>query len=475
MLGRASATRSATGARAAARPVAAAQPPRSLHAPSALARRSRRPPDTSRRASRPPRTLAATPRGAPPAAAAGDAPPPGEEGGAAGELALIFVAVGVGLATGASFVAFNEAIHVLRDAVWGTEEFLTGRALLRTLTEAQLWPLVALPPIGGGLAVGALKLVVGGYADRAASSDDGTAERVRAAARPWARAAAAAVALGTGASLGPEGPIVDIGRSWAAGLGAALGGAPRRAALTSLLAAGAGAGVAAGFNAPIAGVFFAVETVLQREAFGGGADNSKDAPDGAGPARGDALASNGLTVAMVLLAAVVAASVVQAGLGSSPAFRVPEYRLESLGELPVFAAFGALCGAVSASFSYSTRVATDAFADIRAAAPVPAAAALLPAVGGLTTGVLALGYPEILYQGFDNINSVLASSGDYSAAPGLLLQILVVKIIATAICRGSGLQGGLYAPSIMMGAALGAAFGQVRGMGRRSALSIGII
>ena len=88
----------------------------------------------------------------------------------------------------------------------------------------------------------------------------------------------------------------------------------------------------------------------------------------------------------------------------------------------------------------------------------------MPAVGGLTTGVLALGYPEILYQGFDNVNNILscssggstasaavaelaaaggaavAAAAPYAYAPGLLIQIVVMKVIATAICRGSGLQ-----------------------------------
>lgn len=84
-----------------------------------------------------------------------------------------------------------------------------------------------------------------------------------------------------------------------------------------LLAAGSGAGVAAGFNAPIAGVFFAVETVLQRQ---------KPKPIEAGGSEKSAQGPNGLTVAMILLASVLAAVVSAAGLGSSPAFRVPAYR-----------------------------------------------------------------------------------------------------------------------------------------------------
>lgn len=375
-------------------------------------------------------------------------------------------ACGIGIATGASVVAFNDAIHAIRDVIWhGESTLLSGRQLLQQFSEFELAPRIVLPPVVGGLFVGLLALAAGGYADppplpASLSGDEaGWRQRAEAVLRPAARAVAAAVTLGTGASLGPEGPSVDIGRSFAKGVNSLLR-APERH-LTALVAAGSGAGVAAGFNAPIAGVFFAVETVLQRQLLRTVA---------AGPSAGAKAAqrqaqrmqdSSALTVAMVLLASVLAAVVSQAGLGSSPAFRVPEYRLQSLYELPLFVLFGALCGAVSASFSYSARVADDAFSELRRG---PSGAALLPALGGLTTGVLALGYPEIMYQGFDNVTSVLSSNGEY--APGLLIQIVVLKIIATTISRGSGLQGGLYAPSIFIGAALGSAFGlMVHGVG----------
>ena len=112
---------------------------------------------------------------------------------------------------------------------------------------------------------------------------------------------------------------MDIGRSLASGLSLTLRSRQRH--LTSLLAAGSGAGVAAGFNAPIAGVFFAVETVLQKrpqQALKPGREGAVDED------------SRGLAIAMVLLASVVAAVVSQAGLGSSPAFRVPAYRCEAV-------------------------------------------------------------------------------------------------------------------------------------------------
>ncbi|KAK9816460.1 hypothetical protein WJX72_000588 [[Myrmecia] bisecta] len=287
------------------------------------------------------------------------------------------------------------------------------------------WSVLVLPPTVGGVL-----LQPASEAQR----------QVLAVIRPILKATAAAISLGTGASLGPEGPSVEIGRSAATALGAVLRSKQRR--IVALVAAGSGAGVAAGFNAPISGVFFAVETVLQRQK-----------RDAANPVD----ESPGLTVAMVLLASVLAAIVSQAGLGASPAFRVPEYELQSLYELPLTLLLGALCGLVSTTFTYTSTVSNEAFKSLKTGALEEAA---LPALGGLITGVVALGYPEVLYQGFGNVNAILQSHGaDY--APALLIQIVVLKIFTTAVCRGSGLVGGIYAPSIFMGATLGSAFGGI--------------
>lgn len=371
-----------------------------------------------------------------------------QEGDDEPEAAVILVACAVGLVTGSGVVAFNDIIHTIRDFVWHGETVLSGRQLLAEFSELELWPRIVIPPVLGGLVVGLLGAGIGGYTNASTSTEKNYANF-----KPLFRTIAAAITLGTGASLGPEGPSVEIGRSCAQTLGKMLKSWSRHT--KSLIAAGSGAGVAAGFNAPIAGVFFAVETIMMKKQSSGDSLRISSVDSGLGDARQD---SAGLTIAMVLLASVLAALVSQAGLGSSPAFRVPEYRLESLYELPLYLLFGAICGAVSASFSYSARVTKDAFEELRENNKTGKfGQVLLPALGGLTTGVLGLGYPEILYQGFDNVNSVLASSGDY--APGLLLQIVVLKIIATTISRGSGLQGGIYAPSIFIGAALGSAFG----------------
>lgn len=441
------------------------------------------------------------------------------------EAAVLLVACGIGLATGAGVVVFNNVIHEIRSSLWhSTPSDATSWAYwARDLPISARWNSLLLPPVLGGLAVGLLRKVSGGFDSptdeqqqqhsqttststsaalsseqklqnnsRAAATSRATAARTQETSasapststpdtdfetasrlsssqeasisgsstlwslpwvtsgsrtlkqrllrviRPLLKATAAAITLGTGNSLGPEGPSVEIGRAAARGLGNVLKSKQRR--LLSLVAAGSGAGVAAGFNAPISGVFFAVETVLQAQ----GSDLRRNSGD----------TTPGLTIAMVLLASVLAAIVSQAGLGQAPAVRVPDYQLQSILELPLILGFGACCGAVSASFAYSNQVTADLFQRIeQKGVPTP----LMPAIGGLVTGLMALQYPEVLYQGFGNVNAILQNRDHF--APLLLFQILAVKIFCTSVSKGSGLVGGAYAPSIFMGATLGSAFG----------------
>eukprot|EP00890_Picochlorum_soloecismus_P000905 jgi/Picsp_1/1815/NSC_05282-R1_chloride channel protein clc-f len=355
------------------------------------------------------------------------------------EFALILVACLIGIGTGASVVLFNDAVEYIRQVLWDDTTVVTGRQLLSHLPESVLVPQLLLPPLLGSMLVGLITAST--TSGTASSSTDGKLKKGgRTIVRKLARVMNAIISLGTGISLGPEGPSVELGKDVAQAAGNLLKSNGRRH-LAPLLAAGSGSGVAAGFNAPVSGVFFAVETVLQ---------NRK-----ASPVSG----SNGLTIAMVLLASVLAAVVSQAGLGSSPAFRVPDYRLESLFELPLYLVFGSICGFVSSSFSYSLKITSQAFEQLQGEEEPNLKMVLLPVIGGLTTGVLALGYPEILYQGFDNVNAVLSSSSGSDYSVSILIQIVIVKIIATSVCRGSGLQGGIYAPSIFIGASLGSAFG----------------
>lgn len=94
-----------------------------------------------------------------------------------------------------------------------------------------------------------------------------------------------------------------------------------------------------------------------------------------------------------------------------------------------------------------------------------------PAIGGLLAGLIALRYPGVLYWGFTNVDEIL-KSGFTATAPGqgLLAQLTIAKIVATAICKGSGLVGGLYAPSLFIGSAGGAVYGSIVGKAINAAL-----
>lgn len=121
---------------------------------------------------------------------------------------------------------------------------------------------------------------------------------------------------------------------------------------------------------------------------------------------------------------------------------------------------GILCGVVSVALTRGSVYATSAF-DFLKARGVPAA--FLPALGGLCVGIIALAYPEILYWGFENVEFLLQSRLPWVRNPpaDLLIQLVGVKVVATSLCRGSGLVGGVYAPSLFIGAALGSAYGSM--------------
>ncbi|XP_020526067.1 chloride channel protein CLC-f isoform X2 [Amborella trichopoda] len=252
---------------------------------------------------------------------------------------------------------------------------------------------------------------------------------------PTIKAIQAAVTLGTGCCLGPEGPSVDIGKSCANGCSEMMeNNNERRIALT---AAGAAAGIASGFNAAVAGCFFAIETVLR-------------------PLRAEN--SPPFTTAMIILASVISSTVSNVLLGERPAFTVPTYELKSAAELPLYLILGMLCGVVSVAFTRLVTWFTKGFDIIKDQFGIPPV--MCPALGGLGAGMIALRYPGILYWGFTNVEEILRT-GKSASAPGiwLLAQLAGAKVVATALCKGSGLVGGLYAPSLMIGAAVGAVFG----------------
>lgn len=132
----------------------------------------------------------------------------------------------------------------------------------------------------------------------------------------------------------------------------------------------------------------------------------------------------------------------------------------TIAEPPLYLLLGMLCGLVSLTLSQCTSYMLTAVDNIQESTGIPRAA--FPVLGGLSVGLIALAYPEILYWGFENVDILLESQlFSEGLSADLLIQLIAVKIIATSLCRASGLVGGYYAPSLFIGAATGTAYGKL--------------
>ena len=267
-------------------------------------------------------------------------------------------------------------------------------------------------------------------------------ESARVTGKILAKTTAAAVTLGTGCSLGPEGPSVEIGAAVAERVGTILPNkAPDR---LGLLAAGAAAGFSAGFGAPISGLFFAFESILVPGSKGGGRERA-----------------GAVTTEMVILASVLATVASKTVLGDLPSVETPPFELLDLVELPLYLPLGLACGITAAALRKMNVVFDDVaenfISNERENGGLGIPRVWHAPIGGVLLGCLALKYPQVTYQGFDNVNALLVKNAPYT--PLVLGELVLAKLLATAICRGSGLVGGVYAPSLFLGAALGTAFG----------------
>ncbi len=236
------------------------------------------------------------------------------------------------------------------------------------------------------------------------------------------KALASALCIGGGGSVGREGPIVQIGSALGSTFGRALRVPESR--LRVLVACGAAGGIAATFNAPLAGVFFAMELILSdfvAEAFG-----------------------------MVVIASVTSAAIGRAILGDAPFLELPTFEVSHPEQYLLFGALGLLAGLVGIVF---TRVlyAIEDICDAVWRGPEW----LRPAVGGLLLGLLLLALPQMYGVGYPVLGN--AVFGKY--AIGFLAVLLVGKMVATSLTIGIGGSGGVFAPSLFIGAMLGAAFG----------------
>ncbi len=244
------------------------------------------------------------------------------------------------------------------------------------------------------------------------------------------KAIASAICIGSGGSVGSEGPIAQIGAALGSYIGQLLNLSDDR--VKNLVACGAAGGIAAVFNAPIAGAIFAIEVILGR--------------------------LNTVYFGAVVISSVTASVVAHIFAGDISVFTVPKYSLVTPWELLLYALLGAIAGVASVGFSRLLYWTEDLFDSMRRIPDY-----FKPAIGGILLGVVGIisinqgNFPAVFGTGYDTITEVLFSRTTFL----IVLALFLLKLLATIFTLGSGSSGGIFAPSLFMGAMLGGAFGHL--------------
>jgi CIC family chloride channel protein len=340
------------------------------------------------------------------------------------------LAIAVGLGAGAGAVAFRYLILGFTILFTGRHDYsLADHMPSPHFPGLGFWFLILVPVIAG--------LIYGPIIQRFAKEarGHGVPEVMLAVSERGGRigpavaavkSLASALCIGGGGSVGREGPIVQIGSA----LGSSLGQGIRvpESRLRVLVACGAAGGISATFNAPIAGVFFALELILRdfgTESFG-----------------------------VVVLASVAAAVVGRAAFGNHPFLTLPGFHQASPVDYLFFVALGLLAAVVGVAFIRVLYGMEDLFDRFW-----PGPTWLRPATGGLLLGLLLLGLPEMYGVGYPVLQAGVG--GHY--ATWFLVVLLLGKLAAVSLTIAIGGSGGVFAPSLFMGAMLGTAFGAVVG------------
>jgi len=334
---------------------------------------------------------------------------------------LLLLAVGVGLLGGFGALLFKNLIFTLQGLFWSTPDMSPD-----SLAAVAWYRRLILPAVGGAI-VGPLIYFLAREARGHGVPEVMIAVITRnSVIRPvvvLVKSLASAVSISSGGSVGREGPIVQIGAAIASTTGQILRLHPVK--LKTLVGCGVSAGIAATFNAPMAGTLFSLELIV---------------------------ADFGLSAfTPILVSAVAATAVTRHFHGNITEFTLPLFTMVSHWEFGLYLILGLVAGVVGFAFSRSIYIADDLFAKTK----IPQW--IRPAFGGLLVGIAAIFYPHIMGVGYDAIRVLF----DGQLALSVMLLLVVLKIVATAITIGSGGSGGVFAPSLFIGAMLGGAFGHV--------------
>ena len=338
------------------------------------------------------------------------------------QLILSILAVFVGAAAGGGVIAIRELIDLIQGLTLGG----TSENLISIVFTLPWWQTLFTPAIGGlmvGLFIyycipGQKPLSVAKVIEASALQGGRMSFRAGIGA-----AIASSISIGVGGSVGREGPAIHLGATVGAWFARTLH--LTRSLSRALLGCGAAAAVAASFNAPIAGALFAHEVIVGHFAM------SAFTP--------------------IVIASVVGTIVSRIYFGDVPAFGITEQSLASFWEFPAVVGLGIAGGFVAIIFMRTAMKTEDVMSK------VPGPQWINPAIGGFLIGVIALVFPHVLGVGYDATDLAL----NIQLPLYLMVSLIFMKILATSICIGSGFGGGVFTPSLMIGAMLGGSYGMV--------------
>ncbi len=340
------------------------------------------------------------------------------------QVVLSILAILVGVIVAYAAIGFRLGIGATQWLGFG----FAAQSVFEMAAELPWWQLLAVPAVGGLLIGLFLEFVMPGRRPQGVShvieanalkgGQMGLKEGLGAAA-------VSAVSLGVGASVGREGPMVHLGATLASSIAKRLRLSQNLS--RTILGCGVAAAVSASFNAPIAGVFFALEVVIGHYAL------SAFAP--------------------VVIASVAGTVITRIHLGDSPAFIIPPNQIVSFLEFPAFLLLGIVSAVVAMIFMWSMIYADQMVARVKAPEW------LKPAAGGLVVGLVAIAFPHILGVGYGVTDAALKGILPLQ----LLLILIVLKIAMTSVSLGCRFGGGVFSPSLFVGAMTGGAFGLIAG------------
>lgn len=332
------------------------------------------------------------------------------------------LALFIGVAVGYAALAFRWLIGIIQLPWLGTQTERVASAA----AQLPFWQVLLAPAIGG--------LIVGFLLEHymPGRRAHGVADVIEARALHNSHidpktglfsALLSAISIGSGASVGREGPIVHLGATFSAMIEDRFKLSP--GARRTLLSCGVAAAVSASFNAPIAGVLFAHEVILTHYAF--------------------------RALVPTVIASVIAAVIARVHLGNSVTFLIPDYSITSYWEFPAFALLGLTCAVVAIIFEIAL-MATD-----RVSWRIEMPLWLRTGLGGLMVGAIAVFFPQVLGVGYDATNDALQRELPLL----LLISLIIAKTAATAISLACRFAGGIFSPSLYLGAMTGSAFGLI--------------